>query len=278
MTAETTQRTSRAKAAIRRFIPSFVLKERSIVQLLGPKAGPMYARLRLFDALGIRASNRTVALQSACSVVFVCHGNIMRSAMAEFLMRQALCEAGAADRFEIASAGLHATPGREAHPWAQEASAELGISLAAHRAKLLSPEMVERADCVFAMDFQNKAELLTLYPMFRDKIHMLSAYGEASWQYREISDPYHGDLETTRICGRQLRTCVRNLIRSLCPDSLLGSERSATSAPRQKKSDSDFRQPDQASTVGADSHSKLVDLIRNAVQRGSGSGNWVSIC
>jgi protein-tyrosine-phosphatase len=81
----------------------------------------------------------------------------------------------------------------------------------------MTHEMVERADCVFAMDFQNKAELLTLYPESRKKIYMLSAYAEGSLQYREIPDPYTGDLEITRACCRELQICVRNLANSLFP-------------------------------------------------------------
>jgi protein-tyrosine-phosphatase len=74
--------------------------------------------------------------------------------------------------------------------------------------------MVEQADCVLAMDFQNKAELLTLYPEAQEKLFMLSAYASGPWQYREIPDPYLGDRETTRFCGQQLRTCIQNLIAS----------------------------------------------------------------
>jgi protein-tyrosine phosphatase len=127
-------------------------------------------------------------------------------------------KAGVENQIRITSAGLHASPGREAHPWAQEASSELGISLADHRAKPLTREMVERADCVLAMDFQNKAELQTLYPEAQQKIFMLSAYAEGPWKYREIPDPYLGDLEATRFCARQLQICVRNLTISIFPN------------------------------------------------------------
>lgn len=220
-----TQETSRpiqsnpTKEALRKLIPDVVLKEREIVRQLGPEAGRTYIWLRLLDGLGMRASNRRMVPPSARSFVFVCWGNIMRSAMAEFLMRQALRDAGLAEHVQIRSAGLHATPGREAHPWAQEAAAQLGISLSQHHAKLLTQEMVEAADCVFAMDFQNKAELLQLYPAFREKVYMLSAYAEGPGRYRELSDPYHGDLRTTLLCGQQLQTCICNLIGSLFPAS-----------------------------------------------------------
>jgi protein-tyrosine-phosphatase len=220
--------TTTSKDVLRKFIPDFLLKQRSIVLRLGPKAGQVYARLRLLDALGVRAANQRLVPQSARSFLFVCFGNIMRSAMAEFLMRQRLSEAGLEQQVRITSAGLHATAGREAHPWAQEAAAGLGISLAEHRAKPLTREMVEQADCVFAMDFQNKAELLTLYPEAQEKIFMLSAYAEGPWQYREIPDPYLGNLETTRFCGQQLRTCIQNLISSTILSSTTPREQTVT--------------------------------------------------
>jgi protein-tyrosine-phosphatase len=162
----------------------------------------------------MRAENQRAVPTSTRSFVFVCFGNIMRSAMAEFLMRKVLNERAPekVEEIRIVSAGLHANPGREAHPWMQEAGTDLGISLATHRAKLLTREMVDAADAIFAMDFQNKAELLTLYPDAADKIHMLSSYAEGAWKCREIPDPYLGDLEVTRYCARQLQTCIQNLL------------------------------------------------------------------
>lgn len=202
------------KRVLRGIIPRFLLRQRSIVLRLGPKAGKTYARLCLRDVLGVRTENIRVAAPTARSFLFVCFGNIMRSAMAEFMMRKALVEdsGGQSEQILIMSAGVHARPGREAHEWAQQAAGELGISLAQHRAKQVTSEMIEAADCVFAMDFQNKAELLALFPEAEDKIFMLSAYAENEWKYREIPDPYLGDLEATRYCARQLQICVRNLI------------------------------------------------------------------
>jgi protein-tyrosine-phosphatase len=209
-----------AKDVLRKFIPEFLLKQRSIVLRLGLRAGRIYASMRLLDAIGVRTYNQRRVPPSARSFLFVCFGNIMRSAMAEFFMRQALRDSGLEERVRIMSAGLHANAGGEAHVWAQEASADLGIALAEHRAKTLTREMVEQADCILAMDFQNKAELLTLYPESQSKIYMLSAYAEGAWQYREIPDPYLGDLETTRFCARQLQTCIGNLMISTFPSSV----------------------------------------------------------
>jgi protein-tyrosine-phosphatase len=203
---------TKLKDTLREIVPDFIRKLYGTRMRLGPKAGRIYAGLSVRDVLGIRGANQRLVPPSARSFLFVCYGNIMRSAMAEFFMRDALRQAGLEQQVQIVSAGMHATAGREAHPWAQEAAAGLGISLAEHRAKAVTHELVEQAACVFAMDFQNKAELLTLYPEATDKIYMLSAYAEGPWQYREIPDPYLGDPGSTRFCARQLQTCVQNLL------------------------------------------------------------------
>jgi protein-tyrosine-phosphatase len=178
------------------------------------KARPVYLKLQLMEMLApTRVAGRKVPA-SARSVLAVCFGNIMRSPMVELMLKRAFAERG----FEVArvcSAGLHAIPGRAAHPWAIQVSQELRIPLDGHRAKLLTAEMIEQADAVLAMDFENLAELLARYPDASDKIFMLSAYAEATQQYREIPDPYFGNVEETRRCYKTLQTCVRNLVSTL---------------------------------------------------------------
>jgi protein-tyrosine phosphatase len=202
------------KQALRKVVPDSLLRERQIILRLGPKAGPIYARLRLLDSLGVRGQNTSTISPSARSFLFVCFGNIMRSPMAETMFRAAIADAGLTD-IRASSAGLHALPGNEAHPWAVAASEEIGLPLTHHRAQPITPELVSQADAIFAMDFQNKAELLAVYPDASDKILMLSAYAEGAQRYREISDPYNGDVDTTRHCYSILQTCVQNLTATL---------------------------------------------------------------
>jgi protein-tyrosine-phosphatase len=202
------------KTSLRKIIPGSLLKERAVIIRLGPGAGRIYARMRSLEAIAINPMNKRLVPADARFFVFVCFGNIMRSPMADALLKQVAVEAKTQIRSD--SAGLHAIPDNPAHQWAQTAANEMGISLAAHRAKLLTVEMVEQADAIFAMDLQNLAELLNLYPRFRAKIFMLSAYARNPL-LREIPDPYFGDLDTTRQCYRVLQTCVRNLLASRVP-------------------------------------------------------------
>jgi len=208
------QEKSGIRQAIRNLVPMALLRERDIMLRLGPKARVVYARLKLLDSLGVRSQNTRFLGPNPHFVIFVCFGNIMRSPMAEALFRKAALEADLTD-VEVSSAGLHAIPGREAHPWALCAAAEMGLPLTEHRARRLTPDMVSRADSIFAMDLQNKAELLASYPESRKKILMLSAFADGKARDREIPDPYFGNLDTTRGCYVTLQTCILNLTAAL---------------------------------------------------------------
>jgi protein-tyrosine phosphatase len=202
------------KRAIRKIVPDSLLRERGIFLRLGPKAGPIYARLRLLDSLGVHSQSTGVVKPTARSFLFICFGNIMRSPMAEVMLRKSAADANLLT-IRAHSAGLHAVPGTEAHPTALAASTEIGLPLTQHRAQLLTAGLVAQADVIFVMDFQNKAEMLALYPDASDKILMLSAYAEGPKRYREIPDPYFGDLDTTRDCYILLQVCIRNLTKEL---------------------------------------------------------------
>ncbi len=201
-----------AKTSVKKIIPDALLKERDVIVRLGPGSGRIYARMRLLEIVGMNAMSKRLVPPNVRFFVFVCFGNIMRSPMASILLERA----AAAKNIKIRSdsAGLHAIAGSHADERAQAAAAEMGIPLDAHRSKLLTEEMVEQADAILAMDLQNVAELLNLYPQFERKIFMLSACS-GNLRLREIPDPYFGDLDATRRCYRDLDACIRNMLASL---------------------------------------------------------------
>ena len=143
----------------------------------------------------------------------------MRSPMAERMLKRTLLERGVKEA-QVRSAGIHAVPGTEAHPRAQVAARELGLPLDDHRSQLLTPAMVDEADAIFAMDFQNKAELLALFPQAKNKIFMLGAYASIPGRYCEIPDPFFGDQDQARRCYQVVQTCIDNLAASLWPSQV----------------------------------------------------------
>lgn len=207
------------KAAFRRLLPRRLKSRAGIYSRLTPNARPVYVKLCMRDALGLGTTNHRPTpgnvVQKAKSICFVCFGNLMRSPMAEALLRHTLANHRIPGVVAM-SAGLHAVPGREPHPWALAASRELGIPLDQHQAQLLTPELIACSDLIFAMDFENLAELEALYPAAQNKIFLLSRYaGKRGHRNREIPDPYFGNLDTTRRCYSLIGECVDNLVREI---------------------------------------------------------------
>jgi protein-tyrosine phosphatase len=112
-------------------------------RLLEPKATRIE---RLNSALGVPNTR----------LVFVCHGNIMRSAFSAQVARAAVPYA--ADR--IVSSGTHANPGREAEPTALAVAASLGVDISNHQASSLAGIGLSDSDLVICMDRGNEARVL----------------------------------------------------------------------------------------------------------------------
>ncbi len=201
----------------RKLSPQWLLREKNTYERLGRNAGRIYLQLRALDRLGIAFGNRRKAKAPVASVLFVCKGNIMRSAMAEEVLKDALRQSGCDSTLRVQSCGLHVLAGTPAHPWALSACGSARLSLATHRSKKVSPEMIDDADVIFAMDFQNKAELLAGYPEAGDRIFMLSAYAHGPVRGREIPDPYSADEASTLACFKLLQECITTFVRECVP-------------------------------------------------------------
>jgi len=208
------------KSGFRRVVPRRLMSYQGIYSRLDPQARRAYRSLRIRHSLGMGIGGRDgraraeIAPARANSFLFICYGNLMRSPMAEAMLKHVLAERGI-DGIVVRSAGLHAVSGREAHPWALAVSRELGVPLDGHRSQPLTPELVASTDIIFAMDFENVAELETRYPDAKHKIVLLSRYADGRQRNREIPDPYFGNIETTRRCYSVLGECVDNVARQI---------------------------------------------------------------
>ena len=129
-------------------------------------------------------------------VLFVCHGNICRSPMAEFVFRKMLDEEGLADRFHVASAG---TSGEHiGDPVDARAAAELrahGISPEGKRGRRMVRSDFVDFDYIAGMDRRNMEYIHRTSPASPAcEIRMLMDYAGGG----EISDPYYtGDFDRT---------------------------------------------------------------------------------
>jgi protein-tyrosine-phosphatase/predicted ATP-grasp superfamily ATP-dependent carboligase len=176
-------------------------------------------RLRALSAVGVNAHDRPSDPSAVRSVLFVCEGNIIRSPMAEALLRQYL--KGSDNRLEISisSAGLALQLRAQADGRAVTVAREFGVSLDEHRPRNLVREQVHQADAIFIMDHLNLAKMMVSYPEAASKTFFLGAYldSERKSVNIDIADPYDGSLGDVRECYKELEACVRKLATALTP-------------------------------------------------------------
>jgi protein-tyrosine phosphatase len=158
---------------------------------------------------GVAATTPRAGYASARSVLFVCHGNIMRSPMAEALLKRRLASSNAG--VSICSAGLHAEGGRPADARVQVVARSYGVSLEHHRAERVTDAHIGRADLILLMDVLNEAELLGRYPHARPKTLRLGSWLGDGRRDREIFDPYDGDDTDIHRCCELIQSAVDNL-------------------------------------------------------------------
>ena len=93
-------------------------------------------------------------------ILFVCHGNICRSPMAEFVMKDLVQKAGLTDQFHIASAATSREEiGNPLYPPARRKLAEHGISCAGHAARQLTRQDYADYDFLVGMDSANLRDM-----------------------------------------------------------------------------------------------------------------------
>ena len=131
-------------------------------------------------------------------IVFVCHGNICRSPMAEFIMKKLVKEAKMEKEFDITSMAVSGEEwGNPIYPPAKAIMREHGIPFTEHRANKITPAEFAAADLIIIMDESNRRLLRRIVGEAADspKVQLMMSY---AGQHRDVADPwYTEDFETT---------------------------------------------------------------------------------
>ena len=130
-------------------------------------------------------------------LLFVCHGNICRSPMAEFVMKDMVKKAGLADQFEIASAATSTEEiGNGVYPPARRKLLQHGLRCDGKRARQMTRADYQKYDLLIGMDNWNIRNMMRICGGDRQgKIRMLMDYTGRS---RSVADPwYTGDFDET---------------------------------------------------------------------------------
>ena len=124
-------------------------------------------------------------------ILFLCHGNICRSPMGEFVLKDMVKKAGVADRFEIASAAVSREEiGNPVYPPARRELQKHGIRCDGHAAHQITRRELDYYDRIYYMDASNARWLRRLFGADAEKCRPLLD--------RDVADPwYTGDFTAT---------------------------------------------------------------------------------
>ena len=124
-------------------------------------------------------------------ILFICHGNICRSPMAEFVMKGLVKQAGRSADFSIASAAVSREElGNPVYPPARRELQKHGIACDGHRAHQITRSELERYDHIYYMDSSNARYLSRLFGADAAKCRPFLP--------RDVADPwYTGDFQQT---------------------------------------------------------------------------------
>ena len=123
-------------------------------------------------------------------ILFVCHGNICRSPMAEFVMKDMVKKAGLSDRVCINSVAVsREEEGNDLYPPARRELDRQGIPWEHRAARIITQRDLDEYDRIYYMDAQNERYLKRMFGDMRKFSPLLP---------RNVADPwYTGDFYTT---------------------------------------------------------------------------------
>ena len=124
-------------------------------------------------------------------ILFICHGNICRSPMGEYILKDMVARRGLESEFEIDSAAVSREEiGNPVYPPARRELQRRGVPCGGHRARQVTMEDYRHFDRICYMDESNARFLARLLPRDPDKIRPLLD--------RDVADPwYTGDFAQT---------------------------------------------------------------------------------
>lgn len=130
-------------------------------------------------------------------ILFICHGNICRSPMAEYMLKDMVRRKGLGSRFEIASAATSREEiGNDVHRGTRRKLAEAGIACPGRQARQVTRADYDTYDYLFIMDENNRRNLLRI--LGSDPARKVHGMLDWSERPRDIADPwYTGNYDVT---------------------------------------------------------------------------------
>ena len=144
-------------------------------------------------------------------VMFICTGNICRSAMAHAMLEKTAKEND--KNIQVYSCGVFAENGDISTKEAIETMKEYGIDLKKHKATNIRNSNIEDMDVILCATTAHKNNVLNLYPNLKGKVFTMKEYAGYDNNNLDIKDPWGYGIDVYKKCAKEIEECIDKYIK-----------------------------------------------------------------
>lgn len=146
-------------------------------------------------------------------IIFVCTGNICRSAMAEAILKKIAIDEKL--NLEVYSCGIYAQDGDNATYNTIYVARNHNIDISNHRATNIKNSKIQEMDVVLCATNSHKASVLYMYPNLEGKVYTIKEYAELDGNGKDIDikDPWGYNIQIYNDCIIEIKICLEEIIR-----------------------------------------------------------------
>lgn len=139
-------------------------------------------------------------------IMYICTGNICRSAMAHKMLEKKAREQN--KDIQVYSCGVFAMNGDVPTYEGIQVMKEYGIDLKNHRATHIRNSKIEDMDIILCATTSHKNNVINMYPGLKEKVYTMKEYAGYDKNDMDIKDPWGYGIEVYRNCAKEIEDCI----------------------------------------------------------------------
>ncbi len=143
-------------------------------------------------------------------IMFICTGNICRSAMAHKMLEKRAKEEN--KNVEVYSCGIYAENGDVPTNEGIKIMKEYGIDLSKHRAINIKDSNIKDMDIILCATTEHKNDVIAMYPELSPKVYTMKEYVGYPKDDVDIKDPWECGMEVYEKCAKEIDDCINKII------------------------------------------------------------------